>query len=100
MISLAIAFALAGAPPNVVGSWTLMGQPFAKFDKNGACVIDEEPCTWRVSSSPAGSTLFITGDGETDAIPFTLAPGALTITVNGIPIVLEKAGKAPAVVAP
>src|SRR5688500_3167793 len=83
---------LAMAPPSVVGSWTLMGMPFAKFDKNGACVIEEEACTWRVT----GNTLFITGDGETEAVPFTLAGGTLTLTVNGIPIALEKPGKTPA----
>lgn len=66
-----------------------MGQPFAKFDKNGSCVIEEEPCTWRANAT----TLFITGDGETEAIPFSVAGGTLTITVNGIPIALEKAGK-------
>jgi hypothetical protein len=83
---------LALAPPSVVGSWTLMGMPFAKFDKNGSCVIEEEACTWRVT----GSTLFITGDGETEAVPFTLSGGTLTLTVNGIPIALEKPGKTPA----
>lgn len=87
---LLLSLFLAAAPPSVVGSWTLMGQPFAKFDKNGSCVIEEEACTWRVS----GNTLFITGEGETEAVPFTLAGGTLTLTVNGIPIALEKPGKA------
>src|SRR5688572_26143021 len=89
---LIVSLFLAVAPPSVVGSWTLMGMPFAKFDKNGSCVIEEEPCTWRVN----GSTLFITGDGETEAVPFTVAGGTLTLTVNGIPIALEKPGKTPA----
>lgn len=91
MLIVSLTLMFAAAPPSVVGSWTLMGMPFAKFDKNGSCVIEEGPCTWRVT----GSTLFITGDGETEAVPFALAGGTLTLTVNGIPIALEKPGKTP-----
>lgn len=91
MLIVSLSLLIAAAPPSVVGSWTLMGMPFARFDKNGSCLIEEEPCTWRAN----GATLFITGDGETEAVPFTIAGGTLTLTVNGIPIALEKPGKSP-----
>ena len=89
-LSAALLVALAGAPPAVVGSWTLLGQPFATFDVNGACNLEQQACSWRVN----GSTLFITGEQETEAIPFSLSSNALTLTVNGIPVTLARKGSA------
>lgn len=87
---LAFTFALVSASSPLLGEWTLMGQPFASFQKNGHCIVDGEPCTWRVN----GGTLFITGDGETDAVAFQVAGRSLTLQVNGVPIVLERPGSA------
>lgn len=89
--AILVAPALAGAPATVAGNWTLLGQPFATFERDGGCVIEAEPCSWRVT----GSTLFIAAGDESEAVPFSLSQGgrALTITVNGIPVTLERASR-------
>lgn len=51
---------------------------------------------WRVDNG----VLFVTGGGETEAIPYALQGATLTLTANGLPVVLSRAGAVAPAAAP
>lgn len=90
MLFIAVYVVAAGA--SVVGTWQMMGVPFATFEKNGTCVLAGEPCTWKAQND----TLIITADGESEVIPFAVTADTLTLVEGDEPVRLSRVGAAPA----
>jgi len=92
MLPLVIALVLAGTPkpdPKLAGTWTLQGSPFCTLKADGTGTFDEEPIRWGVDNG----ALVITGDGETERIPYLLVDDVLTIQAGPVPLGLVRAGK-------
>ncbi len=93
MLPLIMVLVLAGAPkadPKLAGSWTLDGEPFCTLKADGTGSFDEDRIRWGVK----GDELVITGEDETERVPYTLAGDSLTLHMGGIPITLTRVGKA------
>jgi hypothetical protein len=90
LLGLALFF-LAGvalADSRLVGQWTLGGQPYAVFNKDGSGTLEGESFRWRVN----GNRLAITADGETEQVPYSLTGSTLTLTLEGTRLTLQRAG--------
>lgn len=87
---------VVGYGASVVGSWTLMGVPFATFNANGTCVVAGEDCTYQAHND----VLIITVDGERDEVPFAVTPTQLTLVEGDAPVVLARVGAPAAPAAP
>jgi hypothetical protein len=90
---LILALAILGAANPVIGAWAAPGssEPFAVFNADGSCSLEDDPCTWRSD----GKTLFITpSQGETEAVPYKTGKGTLAVTVGGVVVELVKPGMA------
>ncbi|MBL9039780.1 MAG: cell envelope integrity protein TolA [Archangium sp.] len=96
---MVLAFALAvltAAKPDaaLVGTWTLAGEPFMTLNANGSGVMDGEKLSWRTNGATVS---FMDGDGEEDRAGYAVQGDALTLTLNGVPLQLQRAGKGAAV---
>lgn len=93
MLPLIMVLVLAGAPkadPKLAGRWTLDGEPFCTLKADGSGSFDEDRVRWGVD----GDELVITGEDETERVPFTHSGDTLTLHMGGIPITLARVGKA------
>ena len=96
MMLLSAACYVVGYGASVVGSWSLMGVPFATFNANGSCVVAGEACTYKAHND----VLMITIDGESDEIPFAVTPTQLTLVEGDAPVVLARVGAPPPTTTP
>lgn len=93
MLPLIMVLVLAGTPkadPKLAGRWTLDGEPFCTLKADGSGSFDEDRIRWGVE----GDELVITGEDETERVPYTHAGDTLTLHMGGIPITLTRVGKA------
>lgn len=83
---------LAAKPdPKLAGSWGIGGEVLFVLSADGRGSSDGDPIEWTAD----GKVLSITDeDGETERIPYQLEGDKLIITMNGIPIPLERSGAA------
>lgn len=93
MVRLLVVVAVLGAgkaDPKLAGTWVLAGEAFMTLTAGGTGVMDGERITWKTE----GSTLVLSDgeDGEDRAV-YALAGDSLTLTLNGIPLQLTRAGK-------
>src|SRR5688500_2899420 len=84
---------LAAKPdPKLAGSWGIGGEVLFVLSADGSGSSDGDPIRWTAD----GKVLSITDeDGETERVLYQLEGDALIITLNGIAMPLERAGKAP-----
>ena len=95
MLPLLLVLVLAGTPkvdPKLAGHWTLDGEPFCTLRADGTGRFDEDRIRWGVD----GDELVITGEDETERVPYTLSGDTLTLRMSGIPLTLTREGKAQA----
>lgn len=94
LITLVVSVALAAGPkadPRLVGTWLAGGEPFITLAANGTGSMEDGKVKW----STEGSTLTITDDeGETDKVSFQVSGDVLTVSLNGMPMTLTRAGSA------
>lgn len=100
LLTTLLSVALCGAPkadPRLVGTWLAGNEPFITLAANGTGTMEESKVKW----STNGATITITDDdGESDKATFQVNGDAMTLTVNGIPVALRRAGAGVAVKKP
>lgn len=92
MIALAVVVAVVTAQGDarLVGTWGMGGEAFVTFKANGTGTMEGEPFQWKAK----GGALTLTADGETDRAQYQLSGEQLVLSVNGIPLTLQRMGKA------
>src|SRR5688500_10116377 len=98
MIALAVVFAVVTnqGDPGLVGTWGLSGQPFVTFQADGTGTLDGDPFRWKAK----GGTLTLRADGETERAAYQLAADQLVLNLGGMPLSLERLGRAPKAATP
>ena len=92
VLTLLVSVALCGAPkadPRLVGTWLAGNEPFVTFAANGTGTMEEGKLKW----STEGANVTITDEeGSVEKATFRVEGDALTLTINGIPVALRRAG--------
>ena len=82
----------AWADQKLVGQWSLNGEPYMVFNKDGTGTMEGEAFTWRAK----GNKLALSAGGETNEFPYRITGSVLTLQFGIVPLSLQRMGGNPA----
>lgn len=86
---LGVVMIFAGKDPAVVGTWGMGGATLMHLNADGTGEMEGEPLKWSTDKG----VLTITGpDGETDKVGYAVKSGRLVVSMDGVPMTLDKIG--------
>lgn len=89
MLSAGAAMAGQAVDPNLVGDWSLHGQPFVTFKADGSGTMEGDPFRWTAD----GRHLTISDQDGTERHPYQIKGGHLSVTMEGGLLLLERMGR-------
>jgi hypothetical protein len=95
MLLAAIVLTLVSSAPEhdakLSGSWGVNGQLMMKLESNGTGTMSGQSVKWSTSH---GVLRAVGANGQADEVAYTLDGDGLTLTMNGVPVRLERLGGA------
>lgn len=86
---LAAVLLFAGKDPAVVGTWGMGGATVLWINADGTGEMEGQAFKW---STDKGVFSIVASDGETDEIGYAVKGGKLVISMDGVPLALDKMG--------
>ena len=80
---------LGAADPQLVGAWSLNGQPSSVLEAGGGGTLGGKPLKW----STKGGVLTMVSEGTTTSVPYTVDGDNLVISVYGFPVAYQRTSK-------